>query len=55
MANPADVLVIGSGPAGTAAARRLAERDRQVLVLEQGPAISDPSGAHLRNAAQRET
>ena len=44
-----DVLVVGSGPLGTAAARRLAEKGLRVLILEQGPAISDPPGSHTRN------
>lgn len=44
-----DVVVIGSGPLGTAAARRLAERGRSVLILEQGPAITEPPGSHVRN------
>ncbi|MBY8974189.1 FAD-dependent oxidoreductase [Rhodobacteraceae bacterium NNCM2] len=47
-----DVAVVGSGPLGVAAARRLAEIGAQVLVLEQGEAITDPPGAHLRNADQ---
>ena len=46
-----DVLVVGSGPAGTAVARRLAEHGRTVLILEQGPAILDPPGSHIRNAS----
>jgi len=45
-----DVLVVGSGPVGTAAARRLAERGRSILLLEQGPPITEPPGAHVRNA-----
>jgi choline dehydrogenase-like flavoprotein len=52
MATRHDVLVVGSGPLGIAAARRLAEHGRDVLVLEQGPAISDPAGSHVRNAAR---
>ena len=50
MAYDADVLVVGSGPLGTAAARRLAEHGRSVLILEQGPAITDPPASHVRNA-----
>jgi glycine/D-amino acid oxidase-like deaminating enzyme len=43
----ADVVVVGSGYTGVAAARELARRGREVLVLEQG-AIG--SGASTRNA-----
>ncbi|MBM4267335.1 MAG: hypothetical protein FJ144_12120 [Deltaproteobacteria bacterium] len=46
----ADAIVVGSGPVGVVTARRLAESGRRVLVLEQGVAISDPPGSHLRNA-----
>lgn len=52
MTKDIDVLVVGSGPLGTAAARRLAEHGRRVLMLEQGPAISDPPGSHVRNASR---
>lgn len=52
MATSADVVIVGSGPLGTAAARRLAEGSREVLILEQGPSITDPPGSHLRNAAR---
>jgi protoporphyrinogen oxidase len=34
-----DVVVLGAGPAGLAAAWRAAERDRSVLVLERAPAV----------------
>ena len=47
-----DVLVVGSGPLGVCVARRLAERGRDVLILEAGPAITDPPGSHVRNAAR---
>jgi C-glycoside oxidase len=50
MAHDTDVLVIGSGPLGAAVARRLAEHGRSVLMLEQGPAITEPPGSHVRNA-----
>ena len=55
MAVRADVLVVGSGLLGTTMARRLAEHGCTVLMLEQGPAISDPPGSHLRNAARFRT
>jgi choline dehydrogenase-like flavoprotein len=51
----ADVLIVGSGPLGTTVARRLAEQGRTVLMLEQGPAISDPPGSHVRNAPRFRT
>jgi len=52
MAADIDILVVGSGPLGAAAARRLAEGGKTVRILEQGPAITDPAGAHVRNAPQ---
>jgi len=42
-------VVIGSGPIGAAAARRIAEGGRAVTILEAGRAISDPPGSHVRN------
>ena len=50
MAQAYDVLVIGSGPLGAAAARRLTDQGQDVLIIEQGPSISDPPGSHVRNA-----
>lgn len=50
MASQAEpVVVIGSGPIGAVAARRLAEAGRAVTILEAGPVISDPPGSHVRN------
>lgn len=46
------VVVVGSGPLGAVAARRLAEAGRAVTILEAGPAISDPPGSHVRNQAR---
>ena len=50
-----DVLIMGSGPLGTTVAHRLAEQERTVLMLDQGPAISDSLGSHVRNAARIRT
>jgi choline dehydrogenase-like flavoprotein len=55
MAYDSDVLVVGSGPLGAAVARRLAEHGRSVLILEQGPAITDPPASHVRNAPRFRT
>src|SRR3989440_12053599 len=46
-----DVIIVGAGSAGAAAARRLVDRDIKVLVLEAGgpdvnPAIHDPGRLH---------
>jgi choline dehydrogenase-like flavoprotein len=46
------VVVVGSGPIGAVTARRIAEAGRAVIVLESGPAISDPPGSHVRNQAR---
>jgi choline dehydrogenase-like flavoprotein len=47
-----DVLIVGSGPLGIAAARRLAESGLRVTVVEAGPAITEPPGSHFRNQAR---
>ena len=49
MSEAPDVLVVGSGPLGTAAARRLAESGYRVTVVEAGSAITEPPGSHFRN------
>lgn len=47
----ADVVIIGSGPAGAAYARILSEQAprARVIVFEVGPTVSDPPGAHVKN------
>jgi choline dehydrogenase-like flavoprotein len=44
-----DVIIVGSGPVGAVLASALATRQKRVLILESGGAISAPPGAHLRN------
>ncbi|WP_328475299.1 GMC oxidoreductase [Actinoplanes sp. NBC_00393] len=48
-----DVVVVGSGPVGTAAARELADRapDLRILVLEAGQVLGDVPGGHVKNIA----
>ncbi|MCT9868304.1 GMC oxidoreductase [Paenarthrobacter aurescens] len=47
----ADVVIVGSGPAGAAYARILSELrpEASVVLFEAGPTISDPPGAHVKN------
>lgn len=49
--NP-DIIVVGSGPLGIAAARRLAESGLSVTVVEAGTPITEPPGSHFRNQAR---
>ena len=53
---PVDVVVVGSGPVGTAIARELADRDPalRIVVLEAGRALGDPAGGHVKNIADAE-
>jgi choline dehydrogenase-like flavoprotein len=48
-----DVVVVGSGPVGTAVARELSDRNPalRVLVLEAGPVIGETPGGHVKNIA----
>jgi choline dehydrogenase-like flavoprotein len=52
----ADVVIVGSGPAGATYARILSEMspDASVVLLEAGPTISDPPGTHVKNIADVE-
>jgi choline dehydrogenase-like flavoprotein len=49
----ADVLVVGSGPVGSAFARSVHERapGTQIVMLEAGPRLTDRPGVHVRNIA----
>src|SRR4051812_34317284 len=44
--SPADVLVIGSGMAGAAIAKRLSDRGVRVVCLEQGPWVPPEDHPH---------
>jgi pyranose oxidase len=45
-----DTCIVGSGPIGSAFARRLVEAGRHVLMLDAGAKLSDRPGEHLKNA-----
>lgn len=49
MSQDPDVLIVGSGPLGITAARRLAEGGLKIVVVESGSAIIEPPGSHFRN------
>ena len=54
MTAPTDVIVIGAGPAGAAAAFHLAARGRSVLLLDrQPPGRSKPCGGGMAASVQR--
>lgn len=50
--NP-DVLIVGSGPVGSAFARAVHERnpDLRILMLEAGPQLTERPGVHVKNIA----
>jgi choline dehydrogenase-like flavoprotein len=56
MTEPYDVVIVGSGPVGTAVARELADADPtlRLIVLEAGPMLGEPAGGHVRNIATAE-
>ena len=53
--NPVDVLVVGSGPVGSAFARVIHERNQslRILMLEAGPLLTERPGVHVKNIADR--
>jgi choline dehydrogenase-like flavoprotein len=56
MNEPHDVVIVGSGPVGTAVARELADTDPtlRLIVLEAGTSLGEPAGGHVRNIATAE-
>ena len=53
---PVDVLVVGSGPVGSAFARAVHERDAslRIMMLEAGPLLTERPGVHVKNIADRD-
>ena len=56
MSADCDVLIVGSGPVGTAIARELADQEAglRIVVLEAGRALGDTVGGHVKNIADVE-
>jgi choline dehydrogenase-like flavoprotein len=52
----ADVVIVGSGPTGATYARLIADArpTAKVLMVEAGPAVTDPPGMHLANIGPQE-
>src|SRR5690606_19900715 len=53
--DPVDVLIVGSGMAGAAIAKRLSERGLRVVCLEQGPWVGAEEHPHYSNEWEFET
>lgn len=53
--DPVDVLIIGSGMAGAAIAKRLSERGLRIVCLEQGPWVGSEEHPHYSNEWEFET
>ncbi len=43
-----DILILGAGPAGMAAALSAAACDKQVIILDDNPALAGKSGGPVR-------
>ncbi len=48
-----DILILGAGPAGMAAALSAAACDKQVIILDDNPAPADKSGVRVRRRRYR--
>lgn len=46
-----EVLVVGGGPAGSVAARRLAQHNREVVIVEKNPQRAKPCGGGIPSTA----
>ncbi|SQC39497.1 pyridine nucleotide-disulfide oxidoreductase [Klebsiella pneumoniae] len=48
-----DILILGAGPAGMAAALSAAACDKQVIILDDNPPLADKSGVRVRRRRYR--